>query len=115
MKKWPEGDRLISAEEAIGGILDHLQSGAAYQGYDFTCEAGATCLPPDEQFSVENLAEAAEMGRSRIEVALLVAFQLGLCQGVRLERGRTQLQVETLRILRGLKKTNGGDAGGSQG
>lgn len=57
-----------------------------YDGYNIGSSELACCLTPKENFSRSGLTYHEERDRSLLDVALLVAFQLGIEQGRRMTK-----------------------------
>ncbi len=108
---WPETGGLHHSEDVVRPLLDVLDTlytlertgrpGAKYEGPGFPeVSVSAVCPHPADQLSEEGLGRHGEQGRTAAEVILTIAFQLGICQGMRMERQHNKLALEM--IERGL-------------
>ena len=105
MKKWPK-DKTVSlnAEDLIKPVLRVVEAGyklerkepirsIPYDGYNIGSRSLACCLSPKEAFSKSGLEYSEERNRSLLEVALYIAFQLGIEQGRRLNENDNQVYI----------------------
>lgn len=105
MKKWPK-DKTVSlpAGDLITPVLKVIEAGyklerkepirsIPYNGYNIGSHELACCFSPKEAFSKSGLEYNEERNRSLLEVALYVAFQLGIEQGRRLNENDNRVYM----------------------
>ncbi|MEK7598499.1 MAG: hypothetical protein AAB487_02085 [Patescibacteria group bacterium] len=108
MKKWPERGT-VSYPKLIDPILNVLKQAyrfrrknlgkdIIYRGYDIGEAEQVTCFSPDERLTAKNLKWAQEQGRPALTEIIGIAFHLGMEQGRRLEKKKTE-ERERRRIL----------------
>ena len=118
MKNWPKDKTVsLSAEELVTPVLKVIEAGyklerkepicsIPYNGYNIgSCEL-ACCLSPKEAFSKKGLEYNDERDRSLLEVALYVAFQLGIEQGRRLNENDNRAYITAAKRYMGELERN---------
>lgn len=106
MKKWPKDKTVsLSAGDLISPVLKVVEAGynlerkeptrsIPYDGYNIGAHELACCFSPKEAFSKSGLEYNEERDRSLLEVALYVAFQLGIEQGRRLNQKDNEFDLK---------------------
>ena len=103
MKDWPEKedvsmeDLIQPVKEALNRLLNDKPAG--YDGYP-TPSCNHVSLPPDQTFEAESLEYHQERGRDEVDIALMVAFQLGYEQAKRFSTKDNEL-IELLKKIGG--------------
>ena len=122
MKKWPEDDtKTVYFNELVDPMIKAIEFGykmerinevkdIPYDGYDTEMEEQTTCYNPKETLSVKNLKFSLEdQGRTLLEEAIGIVFQLGVAQGKRILRnsmkGSMKLMKSALKIYEKESKT----------
>jgi hypothetical protein len=109
MKEWPDNpSKWVYAEDLIEPVVEAIRfaydlkrknedKDIPYEGYNIGRRDLATCLPVDEHLSAKNLKYSEEdQGRDPLQEIVLVAFQLGVEQGRRIEHDEMQLSMSSL-------------------
>jgi hypothetical protein len=113
-KPWPKGNRMLALDELLAPLQRILREAYdtsrvrphKFSPYDgFATGEAAITLSPDQMFQPEQVAYEADQGRSVADIALIVAFRLGVEQGRRLERTRKEPVIEALRVMETLVPT----------
>ena len=89
MKSWPDNNELVWVEDLLDPVRRAFDLGrplveGEYDGYNIGPAELACALNPEQRLGVEG--EEGSPSKDRLDRALLVAFQLGIEQGRRLER-----------------------------
>jgi len=93
MLTWPEDGSTLEAKDIVAVMRKAFKSAYTfrrlpgpiqYDGPDRPVDAMAT--PPTEMLSYAGLEQAADNGHDALDQLILVTFQLGCEQGVRIER-----------------------------
>lgn len=90
-------DPIKKALRSLVDIKRTEQQAAEYDG--FCCKGFLDVNPPDHAFSEAGLKYHEERDRGPLDIGLLVAFQLGICQGMLIERKHTRLLQKQLDLL----------------
>ena len=112
LKEWPlKKDDTVAFEDLVEPVVQSIGhaytlkrrnawENIPYNGYNIGWDALVSCPDPIVQLDVDKIERSIEQGRSPMHVLVGIAVQLGIEQGVRIEKKRTQhleLLIEVLK------------------
>lgn len=110
MKKWPEDDtKTVYFNELVDPVIKAIEFGyemkrinegkdILYDGFDTEMEEQVSCFNPKETLSVKNLKFSLEdQGRTLLEEAITIIFQLGVAQGRRMLRNNMKNSMKLMK------------------